>query len=107
MFKNIKKIQMKAKEYAEKYIPLFATCKSEEERKIVIGNLCKEFMKDIDNLKNIRHIVIGESLVSLLNEGSQKWKALCRLLPGKELNEFGFKNFWASILPEKYNNLIK
>jgi len=92
---------MKAKEYAEKYIPLFANCKTEEERKIVIGDLFIEFMKEIDDLKNIRHINnTSLSLISLLNEGSQKWKALCGLLLGKELRPEGFKDFWASKIPE-------
>lgn len=96
---------MKAKEYAEKYISLFKNCSNDEEKKTVISDLFKEFMKDIDKLKNDRHITTKSGLIGLLNEGSDKWKSLCRLLPGKELKEIGFRDFWSDKCPEIFKEL--
>lgn len=90
---------MKAKDYTNKYTPLFNICDSEEKLKEVMSNLFKEFMEDIDNLKDTRHIITKAGLVSLLNEGSEKWKSLSRLFPNK-LSETGFRDFWKSKCPE-------
>lgn len=96
---------MKAKEYAEKYKPLFERYRgSEEIFKQVMSDLFKEFMKEIDNLKDKRHITTLDSIVSLLNEGSQKWKALAQLLP--EIKPEGFRDFWANKIP-KVKDLLK
>jgi hypothetical protein len=92
---------MKAKEYANKYIPLLAACTNEEERKKVLSDLFKEFMGEIQQLTITRHISPSSPAnIALINEGSQKWRALCGLLPNKELKENGFRDLWISKVPE-------
>lgn len=89
---------MKAKEYAAKYEPLFRNCESLDVRQLLFTQLFKEFMQEVDTLKNTRHITTRAGLISLLNEASQKWRALAALLP--DVNPEGFRNLWAEKIPE-------
>ena len=97
---------MKAKDYANKYIPLFAAASTEEQRKEVMTMIFREFTAEIDKLREIRHATSLGALVSIINEQSQKWKVFCNLLPEKELDEIGFRNFWASKIPAIDDKLI-
>jgi len=89
---------MKAKEYALKYEPLFRNCEDPEQRSILFTQLFKEFMIDVDALKESRHITTRSGLISLLNEASQKWRALAALVP--TIKPEGFRDLWASKIPE-------
>ena len=92
---------MKAKEYAQKYIPLFAECKLDKEKELVVMTaLFKEFMAEVDELRHTRNIIKKASIVSLLNEGSQKWRAMAALFPGQEIKPDGFRDVWAQKIPD-------
>ena len=92
---------MKAKEYAQKYIPLFAACELNKEKELVVMTaLFKEFMAEIDELRLTRNIIKKASIVSLLNEGSQKWRAMAALFPGREVKPDGFRDVWAAKIPD-------
>lgn len=95
---------MKAKEYFEKYGEAIHEEYEKQNGAKEATELLKDFLKEMDDIKEKRHIKFDRGLVPLIREMNQKWNALANLFKQKygeeTLKRDGFWNYLEGQIPE-------
>jgi hypothetical protein len=90
---------LKAIEYANKYNEGL-TSPDENKRNEAIDGLIMDFMDELKQIMEARHISKNSGAVAVIKELNQKWNAVNRKLSIPVLNEDGFKKIWLHKMPE-------
>ena len=88
---------MKAKQYADQFMAELNTAKTEEDINQAAVNLVIQLNKEVEDLKEQRHIKFDRGFIPICKELNQKWNAIVSIIEKRTgqqvLKENGYRDF--------------